>query len=74
MRWLLATVVVLVSSPPAFADQALPSRPLDGVWTMLPEPAPVSFDLVDFRLLMARHPDLAETIDAEAKRRALENK
>jgi voltage-gated potassium channel len=25
--------------------------------------------LVDFRLLMARHPDLAETIDAEAQRR-----
>jgi len=31
-------------------------------------------DLVDFRLLMARHPDLAKTIDAEAQRRALENK
>lgn len=31
-------------------------------------------DLVDFRLLMARHPDLGETIDVEAKRRALENK
>ena len=31
-------------------------------------------DLVDFRLLMARHPDLAETIDAEARRRLLENK
>lgn len=31
-------------------------------------------DLVDFRLLMARHPDLAETIDAEAQRRTLENK
>ena len=31
-------------------------------------------DLVDFRVLMARRPDLAETIDAEAKRRALENK
>lgn len=30
-------------------------------------------DLVDFRVLMARHPDLAETIDVEAKRRALEN-
>ena len=30
-------------------------------------------DLVDFRLLMARHPDLAGTIDAEAKRRAKEN-
>lgn len=31
-------------------------------------------DLVDFRLLMARHPELAETIDAEARRRAQENK
>jgi voltage-gated potassium channel len=31
-------------------------------------------DLVDFRLLMARHSDLAETIDAEAKRRELENR
>ena len=31
-------------------------------------------DLVDFRLLMARHPDLAHTIDTEAKRRAQENK
>jgi voltage-gated potassium channel len=31
-------------------------------------------DLVDFRMLMARHPELAETIDAEAKRRELENK
>ncbi|WP_298886473.1 cyclic nucleotide-gated ion channel [uncultured Bradyrhizobium sp.] len=31
-------------------------------------------DLVDFRVLMARHPDLAETIDAEAKRRTLENR
>ena len=31
-------------------------------------------DLVDFHLLMARHPDMRETIDAEAKRRALENK
>lgn len=31
-------------------------------------------DLVDFRLLMARHPEMAETIDAEARRRALENK
>jgi voltage-gated potassium channel len=31
-------------------------------------------DLVDFRLLMARHPDLAQTIDAKARRRELENK
>jgi hypothetical protein len=49
MRWLLATVVVLVSSPSAFAEDALPSRPLDPVALTLPEPAPVSFDLVDFR-------------------------
>jgi voltage-gated potassium channel len=31
-------------------------------------------DLVDFRVLMARHPDLAQTIDTEAKRRAAENR
>jgi len=31
-------------------------------------------DLVDFRMLMARHPDLVETIDVEARRRAQENK
>jgi voltage-gated potassium channel len=31
-------------------------------------------DLVDFRLPMARHPELGRTIDAEARRRALENK
>jgi voltage-gated potassium channel len=30
-------------------------------------------DLVDFRVLMARHPELAQTIDEEAKRRKLEN-
>jgi len=30
-------------------------------------------DLVDFRVLMARHPDLAQSIDAEAQRRAMEN-
>ena len=38
-------------------------------------PAWLVLDLVDFRLLMARHPDLAETIDAdaEARRRAQEN-
>lgn len=31
-------------------------------------------DLVDFRLLMARHPDLGQMINAEARRRELENK
>jgi voltage-gated potassium channel len=30
-------------------------------------------DLVDFRMLMAKHPDLAQTIDVEAKRRAAQN-
>ncbi|WP_316232437.1 cyclic nucleotide-gated ion channel [Bradyrhizobium sp. SZCCHNR1051] len=31
-------------------------------------------DLVDFRVLMARHPDLAQSIDAEARRRTMENR
>ncbi|MGJ4926787.1 cyclic nucleotide-gated ion channel [Bradyrhizobium sp. HKCCYLS2038] len=31
-------------------------------------------DLVDFRVLMARHPDLVQSIDAEAQRRAMENR
>jgi len=31
-------------------------------------------DLVDFHVLMARHPDLAHTIDVEAERRAQENR
>ena len=35
---------------------------------------PQVLDLMNFRMLMARHPDLAETIDAKARRRALENK
>lgn len=30
-------------------------------------------DLVEFRMLMARHPDLAQMIDAEAKRRTQQN-
>jgi voltage-gated potassium channel len=30
-------------------------------------------DLVDFRALMARHPELAKAIDEEARRRAAEN-
>ncbi len=33
----------------------------------------LALDLVDFRMLMAKHPDLGQTIDAEAKRRAAEN-
>lgn len=31
-------------------------------------------DLVDFRVLTARHPDLAQGIDAETQRRAMENR
>ncbi|MGJ4964380.1 ion transporter [Bradyrhizobium sp. HKCCYLRH3061] len=31
-------------------------------------------DLVDFRVLMARHPDLAQSIAAEARRRTMENR
>lgn len=30
-------------------------------------------DLIDFRALMARHPELAQAIDVQARRRAAEN-
>src|SRR5215470_9528621 len=49
MRWLLASFLLLASPPPAFADEMLPSRPLDAGWVLLATPAPVSFDLLDFR-------------------------
>lgn len=49
MRWFLATLVVFASSPPAFADEVLPSRPLNVGWVLLATPAPVSFDLWDVR-------------------------
>ena len=48
MRYLLTIVVLLVSFTSARAD-TLPSRPVDVVPAMLPGPAPISFDLVDFR-------------------------
>jgi hypothetical protein len=49
MRWFLATLVVFASSPPAFADEVLPSRPVNAGWILLAAPAPVSFDLIDLR-------------------------
>ena len=49
MRWLLASFLLLASPPPAFADEMLPSRPLDAGCVLLATPAPVSFDLLDFR-------------------------
>src|SRR5262249_40872221 len=49
MRWFLATIVVLVSSSAAIAEETLPSRPLDAVIMTLAKPAPVSFDLIDVR-------------------------
>src|SRR5947207_13198722 len=50
MRWLLATVVfVLASFTPAWADEALPARPLEVAPATLPPPQPISFDLLDLR-------------------------
>jgi hypothetical protein len=49
MRWLLTTVVVLASLTPAWADETLPSRPVDVVLATLPPPQPINFDLVDLR-------------------------
>ena len=49
MLWVLATVVVLVASSSAFAEEVLPSRPLDAFVTALPDASPVSFDLLDVR-------------------------
>jgi hypothetical protein len=49
MRWLLTTVFLLASLASAWADDALPGRPIEIVLTALPSAQPVNFDLVDFR-------------------------
>jgi len=49
MRWMLTTVLLSAFLPPAFADAALPSRPLGVLYSPLPAAQPVSFDLVDLR-------------------------
>jgi hypothetical protein len=49
MRCLVTLVVLLASLTPARADDLLPSRPVELVLATLPPPAPISFDLVDFR-------------------------
>ena len=48
MRWLLATVLLLASHSPVFADDTLPSRTLDLPFAIVAG-APISFDLLDFR-------------------------
>jgi hypothetical protein len=48
MRWLLTTVLLLASLAPVFADDTLPSRPLDLPFAMVVN-APINFDLLDFR-------------------------
>ena len=49
MRWMLTTALLLASLSPAFADERLVSRPLDALYSALPAPPPVSFDLIDVR-------------------------
>jgi hypothetical protein len=48
MRWLLATVLLLASLSPVFADDTLPSRTLDLPFAIVFD-APINFDLLDFR-------------------------
>jgi len=48
MRWLLATVLLLASHSPVFADDTLPSRTLDLPFAIVAD-VPISFDLLDFR-------------------------
>ena len=48
MRWLLTTVLLLASLSPVFADDTLPSRPLDLPLAIVVQ-APINFDLLDFR-------------------------
>ena len=48
MRWLFTSVFLLAFLSPAFAEDALPSRPLDLPGAIVIE-APINFDLLDFR-------------------------
>ena len=49
MRWLLTTVGLLASLTPVFAEEPLPSRPLDVPFAVVKNVEPGSFDLLDFR-------------------------
>ena len=49
MRWLLTTVCLLASLLPAYAEECLPSRPLDLPFAIVSGGEPQSFDLVDVR-------------------------
>jgi voltage-gated potassium channel len=57
-----------------FGEFALLGNPIRTATITTTQPCTLLvLDLVDFRMLMAKHPDLGQTIDAEAKRRAAEN-
>ena len=50
MRWMLTTVLLFASLPAAvYAQEALPSHAIVPAFSLLPEPQPVSFDLIDVR-------------------------
>src|SRR4051794_18504969 len=50
MRWLLTTVILLLPSASARADEPLPGRWFEQTLTLrLAAPQPISFDLVDLR-------------------------
>ena len=63
MRWLFATVCILALLTPVFAEELLPSRPLDMPFAIVKNVEPSSFDLLDFReeqrtQLLPRHYDV----------------
>jgi voltage-gated potassium channel len=57
-----------------FGEMALLGNNLRGANVTTTWVSRLVLDLVDFRLLMARHPDITQAMDAEGKRRELENK
>jgi hypothetical protein len=60
MRWLCTTVLLLASLSPAFADDTLPGCPLDLPLAIV-QPAPISFDMLDFRDEQRQPPPLPAT-------------
>jgi hypothetical protein len=49
MRVQVTAVVLLLSSAPVWADEVLPSRPVEVAIATLPDRQPIDFDLVDLR-------------------------
>ena len=49
MRWMLTTVLLFASLSRAFAEEPLAPRAIAPAFSLLPQPQPLSFDLIDLR-------------------------